>query len=204
MKRKLTILGVVGVLAVFSLASVAAASAHGFGGSSERIDRVAELLGVSPEELSEAVETARSEARAERLEERLTTAVEDGVITTAEADAIRDWFNGKPDALSNLSRSDRHGLKHAQNDGELDSFLAGLVADEVLTQAESDEIATWLDARPSEALETLRSEYGKFRHHGRSGGHHGRGGFRGFRGFEPPAATPETSDTGVATSVQYY
>ena len=45
MKRRLTLIAVVAGLAVFSLATVAAASGHGFGGgSSERHDRVAELL----------------------------------------------------------------------------------------------------------------------------------------------------------------
>ncbi len=206
MKRKLTIFGVVIALAAFSLVSVAAASAHGFGGgSSERLDRVAEILGVSPEELSTAVEQARSEARAERLDERLTTGVEDGVITAEEADAIRDWFNGKPEALSELSRSDRHDLRQAQNDGELETFLAGLVSDEVLTQAESDEIASWLAVKPAEALEALKSEYGRGGHHGRFGRGKGFGGHRGFRGYEPPAATPDSApESGATTTAVFY
>ncbi len=204
MKRKLTLFGVFVALAAFSLVSVAAASAHGFGGSSERLDRVAELLGVSPDELSTAVEQARSEARAERLEERLATGVEDGVITVEEADAIRDWFNGKPEALDDLSRSERFGLRQAYHDDGLTDFLAGLVSEEILTQSESDEIASWFGARPEEALEKLRSEYGRGGHHGRfgRGGHRGPGGFGGFRGFNAPSPEAPATDTG--TEVVYY
>lgn len=207
MKKRLTLFGVFVALAALSLVGVAAVSAGGFGGSSEQLDRVAELLGVSPEELSTAVDQARSEARAERLEERLTAGVADGVITAEEADAIRDWFNGKPDALSNLSHSDRHGLKHAQQEGALAEFLAGLVTEEILTDAESDEIASWIGDRPDEALEQLRSEYGRGGHHGRFGrggfgGFGGQRGHGGFRGFNAPV--PEAPATDTSTSVVYY
>lgn len=207
MKRKLTLFGVFVALAAFSLVSVAAASAHGFGGSSEQLDRVAELLGVSPDELSSAIEQAHSEARAERLDERLTTGVDDGVITAEEATAIRDWFNGKPEALSNLSHSDRHGLRRAYQDDGLADFLASLVTEEILTQAESAEIGSWFDSRPTEALEQLRSEYGRGGHNGRFGrggfrGHRGFGGDGGFRGFNAPAPEAPVTDTGEP--VVYY
>ncbi len=203
MKKKLTIAGVFVALAAFSMISVAAASGHGFGGgSSERLDRVAEILGVTPDELSSAMEQARSEERAARLEEKLANAVEEEVLTQEEADAIRDWFDGKPEALDELSRSDRHGLRQAQRDDSLAEFLTGLVAEEVLTQAESDEIATWLDTRPSEALEKIKPESRGHRFHGR----HGRHGFHGFKGFRDHSspAVPETETGSTATSVVYY
>ena len=202
MKKKLTMIVAVVALAAFSLVTVAAVNAHGPGGSSEHLDRVAEILGVSPDELSSAVEQARSEARAARLQEKLETAVEDEVLTQEEADAIQAWFDGKPQALAELSREDRHGVRHAHNDGTLAEFLAGLVSEEVLTQAESDDITSWFDARPTEALETLKSEYGerKSRHHrGPSRGHFG---FRGHGGFGQPA--PETEGESSSTAVAFY
>lgn len=205
MKRRLTLIAVVAGLAVFSLATVAAASAHGFGGSSERLDRVAELLGITPDELSSAMSQARSEAKAERLELRLTTAVADEVLTEDEANAIRDWFGGKPEALSNLSHSERHGLRSAVQDDSLTDFLAGLVSEEIVTEAESGEIASWFNVRPTEALEKIRPQFG----HGGRGGHHGRFG-RGHRGFgggfpgfgEPAPSTESGEATG--TSIVYY
>ncbi len=208
MRRKLKLLAVVTGLAVFSLVGVAAASAHGFGGSSERLDRVAEILGVSPEELSAAVTEARSEARTARLEERLTAAVEEEVLTQDEADAIRDWIGGKPESLSNLSHSERHGLRSAVQDETLSEFLAGLVGEEIITQSESDEIASWIGARPTETLEKFRSEFG----HGR--GHRGGHGFRGHRGgfgrdfggfprFGEPAPSTE-SGAETSTAIVYY
>lgn len=204
MKKKLTMIVAVVALAAFSLATVAAVNAHGPGGSSEHLDRVAEILGVSPEELSSAVDQARSEARSERLQERLATAVEDEVLTQEEADAIQAWFDGKPESLADLSREDRHGVRHAYHDGTLAEFLADLVSEEVLTQAESDEIASWFDARPTEALETLKSEYGghKFRHHRGPRGHFG---FRGHRDFRAPEQTvPGTEGESSNTAVAYY
>ena len=109
-------------LAVFSLATVAAASAGGFGGSSKQLDRVAEILGISSDELSSAMSQARSEARTERMEERLATAVADANLTQDEADAIRDWFGGKPEALSNLSHQEGFGLRSAVHNDGLSEF----------------------------------------------------------------------------------
>lgn len=212
MKRRLTLIAVVAGLAVLSLATVAAASAHGFGGSSKQLDRVAELLGTSPDELSSTMAQAKSEAKAERLELRLTAAVTDGVLTQVEADAIRDWFGGKPEALSNLSHSERHGLRGAVQNDTLTDFLAGLMTEEIITQADSDEIAAWFNVRPAEALEKFRPQFGHGGPFGR-GGHfrHGRGGFgHGFRGFgggfpkfgEPAPSTESGEATG--TSIVYY
>ena len=143
-------------------------------GSSFR-DRVAELFGVSPDELDNAVAQARTEAKAERLASQLEAAVAEEIITQEEADAIQAWFSGRPDALSRV----RHmGLRQAVRNEEVESFIAGLVAEEIINQAESDEIASWISARPT-ATEKFRefSKSGqkcKFRHHGFGGRWHDR------------------------------
>jgi hypothetical protein len=198
MKRKLTMITVIAGLAVFSLVSVAAVSAGGFGGSSERQERVAELLGITTEELQSAQAQARSEAMAERLAEKLAEAVEAEVLTQDEADAISDWFAGKPDALSNLSRSEHRGLRTAVKEDGLSDFLAGLVTEEVISQAESDEISGWFDVQPTETLEKFHSEFGHG-HGGRGGrGHRGFGRHGGgFPRFGAPEAAPST-DTATA------
>jgi transposase-like protein len=226
MKRKMTMFAVIAAVAVFALAGAAVASADGFGGASDAAssqwDRVAEILGMSPETLQSAIQQARSEERAARLEEHLTSAVEQGTITQDEANAISEWFNGKPEALSNLTHQQDHDLRNAAANDELAAFLVGLVTDGVLTQAEADEISTWIGAKPADALQKLAPNgfggsggfgggFGPrgFGHHGfrGSGGPHGLGheGFEGhFHGFgyptQPDASpTPETGgNTGVA------
>jgi len=227
MKKKMTMFAVIAAVAVFSLAGAAVASAGGFGGASGvasgQWDRVAEILGIRPETLTSAIQQARSEERAAQLEARLTSAVDRGVITQDEADAISEWFNGKPEALSNLTHQQNHELRSAAANDQLSAFLDGLVTDAVLTQAEADEIAAWIGAKPSDALQKLMPErfaphggfgerFGphRFGRHGFGrgfGGSHGfgHGGFGGpFPGFDhdgtPPASpTPDTSgNTGVA------
>ncbi|HEY83417.1 MAG TPA: hypothetical protein G4O01_09080 [Dehalococcoidia bacterium] len=66
--------------------------------------RVAEILGVSEEELKEAFIQARQEMMEERWEEAfyrlLDKAVEEGLLTQEEADEIKDWWEQRPEALN--------------------------------------------------------------------------------------------------------
>ena len=188
MKKKITVIAVVAAVAVFSIAGAAVASAGGFGGASDaatsKWDRVAEILGVSPETMQSAIRQARSEERSARLEARLTAAVEQGIITQDEANAISEWFDGKPEALSNLTHEQKHDLRGAVANDQLAAFLEGLVTDGVLTQSEADEIANWIGAKPADALQKLMPE--RFGLEGSFGERFGPRGFRhhGFgRGF---------------------
>ena len=168
-------------------------------GSSAFIDRVAEILGIAPEDVSSAISQARDETRTAHFASKLDEAVEAGVITQEEADAITEWFAGKPDALKAIGR---HGLRTAVKADEVDAFLAGLVEQGLITQDEAGEISAWLVDRPS-ALESLRewrmeqfkSGDFKFRHgwgrHGGFGGHGGHGGGCGSYG----GGDSTTSDT---------
>ncbi len=175
-----------------AIGGVVMASADGgdAGGSSAFIDRVAEILGIAPEDVSSAIAQARDETHAARFASKLDEAVEAGAITQEEADAIADWVSGKPDALKAV----RHrGLRSAVKADGVDAFLAGLVEQELITQAESDEISAWLGNRPTatESLREWRMEQFKngdyqFRHgwgrHGGFGGHGGHGGGCGGSG----------------------
>ena len=79
--------------------------------SSELLSRVAEILGISEEELSDAFAQARQEMMVERCEEAfyefLEQAVEEGLITEEEAEEIKAWTGNKPAALSQLSPKPR-------------------------------------------------------------------------------------------------
>lgn len=203
MRRKLTVMIAVAAFAVFALGGAAVASAAGGfgggGGSSERLDRVAEILGIESSELESALQQARGEAAAERMAERLAQAVEDEVLTQEEADAIQAWFDGKPEALESLSREQHRDLRDANRLGLVTEFLTGLVDDEVLTQVEADEIGTWIDAKPSELLEQIRPERGHGRGHHRFHGH-GRGFGGGHPGLEAPSEEPTETSEAAATS----
>ena len=220
MRKKLTLLAVVAALGVFSLASVAVASAHGWGwrgsdGEPSPIwDRVAEILGVDAADLQSAVAQARSEAHQERMAERLAQAVEDEIITQEEADAIQAWFDGWPEALSSLSHREQHELHRAVRAGELGDFLAGLVEEELITQAEADEIAGWINSRPAALDELIPTPpfgpHGGFGARGGFGPRHGFGGF-GPRGFfhdfhalpESDSESSDTAATGVGVGIRY-
>jgi hypothetical protein len=71
--------------------------------SSELLSRVAEILGISEEELSDAFAQAKQEMMAERCEEAfyafLERTVEEGLITEEEAEEIKEWWEQKPEAL---------------------------------------------------------------------------------------------------------
>jgi len=66
--------------------------------------RVAEILGVSQEDLANAFKQARQEMRDEAFFRYLDKAVEEGLIDEGEAEAIKQWWEQKPEVLdSNLS-----------------------------------------------------------------------------------------------------
>jgi hypothetical protein len=198
--KKLFVLPVIGVLALVAVVggvSVARAD-HGGEGASAITDRIAEILGIAPDEVASAVTQARSEARVARMESRLAEAVADGVITEAEAAAILDWRAGKPDALHSVQH---HGLRSAVEAGELETFLAGLVAEEIITVTESAEISAWLELRPP-AIEQFRDwrksqfKNGHHRFHGHKRWGRGHGGCGGHKFIEPE----DTPDPDISTS----
>ena len=175
--KKRSVLLIIAVAAIFGVIGGAAAVAsadHGHTGSSSAFfDRIAELLGVAPEDVSSAIAQARDEARATHFAAKLDEAVEAGVITREEAEAIAAWASGKPDALKAIRH---HGLKSAVKADEVEQFLAGLVEQELITQAESGEISTWIQNRPpaAESLRQWRIEQFK---NGDYPFHHGRHGY---------------------------
>ncbi len=72
--------------------------------SSELLSRVAEILGISEEELSDAFAQAKQEMLVERYDaafnEYLERAIAEGLITEEEAEDIREWWEQRPEALN--------------------------------------------------------------------------------------------------------
>jgi hypothetical protein len=73
-------------------------------GSGELLAKVAEILGISEEELEDAFAQAREDIMAEcgeeALEKFLERALAEGLITEEEAQEIREWWQQKPEALN--------------------------------------------------------------------------------------------------------
>jgi len=63
------------------------------------IGKLADILGLDEGEVADAVQQARQEMREEMQQQRLQTALEEGLITEAEAKQIREWWDSRPEAL---------------------------------------------------------------------------------------------------------
>ncbi len=91
------------------------------------LDKVAEILGISREELANAFEQARQEMGEQAFISYLDEAVEKGLITQDEADEIADWWLNRPEAVgrpllrARIFRAIRYRQQIAASDGALGS-----------------------------------------------------------------------------------
>ena len=75
----------------------------------EFVKKVADKLGLPPEKVAAAIQEARGERVNQLVTHRLQRSVEDGVITEAEADQIRQWWKKRPAAVTKLGSGRMHG-----------------------------------------------------------------------------------------------
>ena len=94
----------------------------------ELLSRVADKLGISEEELRDAVEQAREDIMAERgeqaFDELLDRALAEGLITEEEAAEIADWWEQKPEAFNRAMIRNAFS-KMCQNPGPLANEACG-------------------------------------------------------------------------------
>lgn len=208
LKRKIMLgatAGFIGALAVAGAAFAQEGPADGSARDSIQ-DRVAEILGIDREDLDSAMSSARYEYRDAQHDEKLAALVEAGVITQEQADEINAWHDSRPevmDGLRQLGQGRYPGQMSPVAGASFEDHILALVEQEVITQAEADEIIAWNDDRPEyldELREEMRGDFGGFRgqqgHFQRGGRGHfgpgsqggqfgpgnfgGRGGFGGF------------------------
>jgi len=101
--------GIISIVAIIAHAGgitaiVTAESPEGEAGSAGGprqifLSKVADILGLDEGEVADAVQQARQEMREEMQQQRLQTALEEGLITEAEAKQIREWWDSRPEAL---------------------------------------------------------------------------------------------------------
>lgn len=213
--KKILIGAAVGTAGLVALTGATFAQTEGETPGNGVRERVAEILGIAPDELQDAVQQARGEQRDEQLAERLAVAVEEGVISQNEADAIAGWLDSMPEALEGVAG--RGGVGHfagaAASEEQIAALVDRLVESEKITEVEAVAVSEWLADAPTESLAKLGPDRGE----GHRRGGHGRGfsgrmfgegpGGRLFEGrfqirpYVPPVDADETSGPGTATAI---
>ena len=105
-KRIKVIVSVLAAILLLTVATTATAMAQEepkptpeVGATNGLLARVAEILGISEEDLLNAFKQAQQEMRQEAFTKALDKAVEKGLITQEEADKIKEWWEQKPEAV---------------------------------------------------------------------------------------------------------
>ena len=214
MKRKIMLgasAGLIGALAIAGAAFAHEGPRDGDRGDSVK-DRVAEILGIGRENLDAAMQTARDEYRDAKQEEKLAALVQQEVITQAQADEIDAWQDARPAVMDDLKLTGKgrgRGSMPPADENAIEARLAALVVQEVIAQADADEILAWHDAKPGyldDLRQQLRGERDGQRGDGNRGrqhrgrrGHHGgpRGHFGPQGGFGQSDNTTPDSETGT-------
>ena len=101
-KRWIYVTMLVGLLTLAVTGGVVAANIGGGVDALKDVNaRAAEILGVEPQALSDALRQAHQEFMIEQLQARLDQAVADGVITQEQADEYMTWMEARPEGLKN-------------------------------------------------------------------------------------------------------
>ena len=138
-------------------------------GHSQLFPRVAEILGIEEEALSNAFTTAWNELADEQFQARMDALVEDETLTHEQADGAVAWFQSRPADAGPLAF-----IAVATADADkVGKYLDRMVENELLTQAQADAIADWHAERPDYLPEHRRHMFGGKGRHGR--GHDGDG-----------------------------
>ena len=191
MKRKsLIVLLSLGVLALASVGGVMVATADSKSGKEGIRDRAAEILGVEPSELTDALSQARQEAADARIEALIESAVEEGDITESEATEVRNWLADRPELASMNGFRAKFGLMwlHSEGNEKAKAILEKLVESGKITEDEQTAYAEWIEERPDAVDQLLpapgEGKRGRFKRHWRGKGKNGCGADMDGEGHE--------------------
>ena len=151
MKRKsLIVFLAAGSLALASIGGVLIANADSGTGKEGIQERAAEILGVEPSDLKDALAQAHKEAVDAKIEAFIDSAVADGEITESDATEIRDWLADQPELSGLDGRRGKFGLTwlHHGGNSKAGAILDKLVENGLITEDELTAYTGWLDERP--------------------------------------------------------
>ena len=74
--------------------------------------RVAQILGLSAEEVDAAVKQARTEIKQNALKAKMDGLVKEGKLTQGKADEYLEWAQSKPESLPRINKRGFKGSKH--------------------------------------------------------------------------------------------
>ena len=142
------------------------------------LSKIAEILDIPEDELREAFAQAREELREEKFNETfyqlIDKAEEEELITPEEAEAIREWWEEKPEALDAalLQRTFNYacprykqmpGLKRGMRlelkERLANKFMERAMERGCITQGEADKISQWRNGQPGARV--LKAQRGR-------------------------------------------
>lgn len=170
---------VVAITGVFVAIVAAQDNTDSDGSSPSFAERVARILGLETQPVEDAITQAKEEIATEKRTAYLNAMVEKGALTQEEADELatsdepifpkrmtrRHGFFFDKDGEKGFRHFEGGRFKDFEfdyfekdasdifdfdfSDEEIETMLGELVAKELITQAQSDELKTWIDSRPS-------------------------------------------------------
>ena len=142
------------------------------------LSKIAQILDIPEDELRGAFAQAREELREEKFEatfyELIDKAEEEELITPEEAEAIREWWEQKPEALDPalLQRAFNYacprdgqmpGLKRGMRlelkERLANKFMERAMERECITQGDADKISQWQNGQPEARV--LKAQRGR-------------------------------------------
>jgi hypothetical protein len=111
-------------------------------GGNEMMARVAQILGIDQQKLTDAFKQAGSELAQKRMDDMFAKWVTDGKLTQAQADQYKAWLNARPEGVPVFGM----GSGDATRDNEM---MSKLLADGKITQAQFDAWKAWIAQKPT-------------------------------------------------------
>jgi major membrane immunogen (membrane-anchored lipoprotein) len=110
---------------------------------SEIMDRVAQILNVDKQTLTDAFKQAQKESGQKRMDGMFAKLVTDGKLTQAQADQYEAWLSSKPADVPGF------GFGDATKGNEM---MSKLLTDGKITQAQYDAWKAWMTQKPNVEL----------------------------------------------------